>query len=137
MEVYSFYKEVDFESKLRIIYTIIKLPAMIFHEVCHWFFACILFVRFFKIRCDYFYTVENGVLKSYSFNVITDNINDTKINRAKLMIVNIAPIIGLLILPFFSYWVLIWIAISWKTFIPSKGDFMNFKDNYNVFINNL
>lgn len=139
--LWVFFKSCSFYSKLQIIKSIVDLPAIIFHEICHVLMALVLFVKIRQIRCDYFYKIENNTLFAYSFCVSSET-KDTLIGALKRILINAAPVIGLLVLIYFLFdsWALLYVGFSLKLFLLSKqdieniiSDFDHIKKHINIF----
>lgn len=128
MTAFEFFKRVNFKIKLSILITLFELPAVVYHELCHVIGAILTFSRITKIEVNYFYKVEGEYLKSYEFTVNTNTRG--KFVHLRALIINVAPVIGILILLLIDLRFIYWIIASIKTFWLSKVDIENVTYNW-------
>lgn len=135
MTAYQFFKLGSVWVKIRVIHSVFDIPAFIVHELSHYLFAKILFVKVTDVKLHYFYEVDGNNLNTYGFSVYTQHPNTTMGNLRGIL-VNMPPLITAFILctlhPYFVFWVL----FSMQQFLPSSQDFANAKGSINRLLAN-
>mgnify|MGYP003436614357 FL=1 len=128
MTAFEFYNRCSWKGRLLILKTLFELPAAVFHELCHIVGAVLTWSTILKVEVLYFYEVEGNTIKSYACNVTTN----TKGNLLYLrcLIINIAPVLGIVGLLAIDYDFIYWIILSFKTFWLSDQDIRNARNNF-------
>lgn len=104
---------------------------MIIHELAHIIMAGLMFLKINHVKIVYFYDVisEDPIqIAAYRVEVQTLYPN-TKMGHIRSMMVDMAPLIPILVLPFVNYWFLPWLSFSIGTFWPSEQDWSNVKSS--------
>jgi hypothetical protein len=116
----EFYLACNIRTQFKIIMSFLGLPATIYHEISHLVMLLIFFNRIDDIKCNEFYKVEGDSLTTYSFQIIFSSRNKTN-----LIIVSLAPIIGIVISPLVSWYLFIYLVLAYNRSTLSKQDFNN------------
>jgi hypothetical protein len=141
-EIYNFYKDCNWYEKLLILKQLSDLPVIFLHEFSHWITSVLLLVNKGGIKCDHFLPVteheKNGVIHKsmggYRFYVTSKLIQDNKWSAFKNLLVNLSPLYVIFILLYINKLFIFWILLSLKTFLPSKEDILNAKNNLQILI---
>lgn len=114
-------------------YNVITVPAVIFHEFCHWIAGILLYGKLGRVKFGI-----NDISKFSHWARVEGNLFNNKI---KDRIVYVAPAIGtILLLSFFPNWyVLSYVLITPHMFLPSKHDLVcaMYPDHYRDLIEQL
>lgn len=119
--VISFYRLCNWKGKVNILYTLIELPACLFHELCHILAGLILTFNVPTFEVEHFYEVQGRTLRSYRFSVGTK-----RTNKLFFFFIASAPIYGYMSLFFIlGPWFIPYGLLCARGFWLSKEDKMN------------
>ena len=123
-----------FRIIFHLLYSIIKLPAFIIHEVSHLILDVLFLLKIEKIVIPYFYDVdfENNKIHTYAMHIQV-SFKDNKLAILAAILANMAPLFStilLIVLFHNNKAVLIYMLISLKMLMPSSQDYHN---AYNLF----
>jgi len=124
-----FWKSASLINRLKIIRTILEIPGLIFHELCHIIFIVIFMRKITSIKFIYFYKVDKktNILNTYKFSISHTGYS----NLLFISIISIAPVLGIIfalfIIKIFPY-LFIYLILSYKTTFLSNEDFLLIQD---------
>ena len=138
-EICNYFINHNWADRVGLLKTLFHLPAMLLHELSHYIIAKLLFISN-GFKCHYFYEVfpeeidgdMYNVMHSYSFSVSTLYNENNKWNVVRNLLVSISPLYVILILLCINKLFILWILLSLKTFLPSKEDILNSKNNLQI-----
>jgi|JI9StandDraft_1071089.scaffolds.fasta_scaffold115661_1 hypothetical protein len=139
-EIYNYFITHNWTVRVKLLKTLLDLPPMLLHEFSHYIVAKLLWISDGFIKCHYFYEIfpENidgdmyNVMRSYSFTVSTLYNENNKWSVFRNLLVSISPLYVIFILLCVNKLFMFWILFSLKTFLPSKGDILNSKNNLQI-----
>ena len=139
-EIYNYFINHNWADRVGLLKTLLDLPAILLHELSHYIVAKLLLINDGFIKCHYFYEVfpeeidgdMYNVMHSYSFSVSTLYNENNKWNVVRNLLVSISPLYVILILLCINKLFILWILLSLKTFLPSKEDMLNSKNNLQI-----
>ena len=138
-ELCNYFINHNWAVRVGLLKTLFHLPAMLLHELSHYIIAKLLLISD-GFKCYYFYEVfpeeidgdMYNVMHSYSFSVSTLYNENNKWNVVRNLLVSISPLYVILILLCINKLFILWILLSLKTFLPSKEDMLNSKNNLQI-----
>lgn len=141
-ELCNYFINHNWTVRVGLLKTLLDLPAMLLHELSHYVVAKFLLISDGFIKCHYFYEIYPekidgdmyNVMHSYSFSVPTLYNENNKWNVFRNLLVSISPLYVIIILLCINKLFIFWILLSLKTFLPSKGDIRNSKNNLQILI---
>lgn len=118
MKALKFFLEGSLSVKGWVIYGVIGLPAVIYHELCHIIVAAVLFVRINEVKVTNFFKVKDNQLRMINCYVGT---NDR--DKISSILIAIAPLIGILLSPFLSWYFTLYLVLFNKCSKMSDMDY--------------
>jgi hypothetical protein len=131
-----FYFKASIINKLKILRSLFAIPALVFHELCHYVFIIGSGRIVIEQGFVYFYRITINENLSESLDTYSYSITHRG-NYIPLIVnlISIAPVIGFvgsfMIIPQFPY-LFIYLLLCYKTALLSEADFKVIRDNSNI-----
>lgn len=130
-DLISFFRHTNYTNKFIIIYYIITIPALIYHELCHVVFMLLTLrkitkvnIRGFKVDKD-----DKNVLH-LPYCVIGIRFGSLGKENFSIVLISIAPLIGIILSIFISPYFFYYLMFSHKMAFLSNQDYSNIIEYY-------
>ena len=121
---FKFYCSCDIIGRLKIFKSFFDMPAFFYHELCHVIVLFLFFNRINKVNLKYFYKVSDYGTCLNTYNL---EIGFPSRNNFNIIAVSIAPLIGIFISPFISWYFFAYLIITHNVSVMSTQDYYNIR----------